>query len=117
MKTLLINSFRKLKNFPDLPKVVVIVFLLFLGCTGTKPHAVVLKEGMVLIPEGDFYMGSDDSQSRPDESPKHRVHVDAFWMDQTEVTNAQFKAFVEATGYITTAELPPDWEELKKELP
>ena len=38
-------------------------------------------------------------------------------MDATEVTNAQFKKFVEATGYITMAEKAPDWEELKKQLP
>ena len=38
-------------------------------------------------------------------------------MDVTEVTNRQFAEFVEATGYVTTAEIKPDWEELKKELP
>ncbi len=58
-----------------------------------------------------------DSHARPDEGPRHRVAVDAFWMDQTEVTNAQFRRFVEATGYKTTAERPPDWEELRKQLP
>ena len=49
--------------------------------------------------------------------PVHPVHVNAFWMDKTEVTNFQFKKFIDATGYITTAERKPDWEELKKELP
>lgn len=38
-------------------------------------------------------------------------------MDQNEVTNAQFKRFVDATGYITTAERAPDWEEIRKTLP
>jgi sulfatase modifying factor 1 len=42
------------------------------------------------------------------------VRIDPFWIDETEVTNAQFRAFVEATGYLTTAERKPDWEELKK---
>merc|ERR1711965_453059 len=63
---------------------------------------------MVLIPAGDFHMGSDDDQAREDESPIHKVHVDAFWMDQTEVTNSQFKAFIDATGYVTTAEKKPN---------
>jgi len=43
--------------------------------------------------------------------------VDGFWMDATEVTNAQFRAFVEATGYVTTAEKPPDLEEIMRQLP
>ena len=74
-------------------------------------------EGMVLIPGGTFRMGADNEQARPDEYPKHIVTVDSFWMDATEVTNAQFRAFVEATGYVTIAEQKPDWEELKKQLP
>ncbi|MDG1653571.1 MAG: formylglycine-generating enzyme family protein [Flavobacteriaceae bacterium] len=82
-----------------------------------KNTPIEVKDGMVLIPAGDFQMGSEGDQSRQDESPAHRVSVDAFWMDQTEVTNAQFKAFVDATGYVTTAEKKPNWEELKKELP
>lgn len=73
--------------------------------------------GMVWIPGGEFSMGSTDPLARPDERPIHRVRVDGFWMDATEVTNAQFKAFVDATGYVTTAERPVDWEELKKQLP
>ena len=82
-----------------------------------KNTPIEVKDGMVLIPAGDFQMGSEGGQSRQDESPVHRVSVDAFWMDQTEVTNAQFKAFIDATGYVTTAEKKPNWEELKKELP
>jgi formylglycine-generating enzyme required for sulfatase activity len=58
-----------------------------------------------------------DQHARPDESPRHRVAVDAFLMDETEVTNAQFRKFAQATGYVTTAEKKPDWEELKKQLP
>ena len=73
--------------------------------------------GMVKIPAGQFLMGADDAQGDGDELPKHRVAVDAFWMDAHEVTNAQFEAFVKATGYITTAERKPEWEELKKQLP
>jgi formylglycine-generating enzyme required for sulfatase activity len=62
-------------------------------------------------------MGGDNSQASEDEYPKHKVTVDGFWMDATEVTNAQFEKFVAATGYITTAEQKPDWNELKKQLP
>jgi len=72
---------------------------------------------MVWIPGGEFTMGSNDPLARPDESPRHRVSVDGFWMDATEVTNAQFAAFVAATGYKTLAERDVDWEELKKQVP
>lgn len=74
-------------------------------------------EGMVWIPGGTFLMGSTDPLARPDEAPVHPVTVDGFWMDRTEVTNAQFAAFVRATGYLTLAERPVDWDELKKQLP
>lgn len=73
--------------------------------------------GMVLIPGGTFEMGGDNVQASPDEYPKHKVSVDSFWMDITEVTNAQFAIFVNQTGYVTTAEIKPDWEVIKKQLP
>lgn len=76
-----------------------------------------LHEGMVWIKGGEYEMGSSNEEGRPDEYPRHTVKVDGFWMDATEVTNAQFQKFVEATGYVTTAEKAPDWEELKKQLP
>ncbi|WP_264791403.1 formylglycine-generating enzyme family protein [Aureispira anguillae] len=72
---------------------------------------------MVLIPEGILHMGGDNDQADPNEFPKHNVSIRSFWMDANEVTNAQFAAFVDATGYITVAERPIDWEEMKKELP
>jgi sulfatase modifying factor 1 len=74
-------------------------------------------DGMVKIPGGDFLMGAADKEGRADEYPQHAVHVDGFYMDATEVTNAMFGQFVKATGYVTTAERTPDWEELKKQLP
>lgn len=84
----------------------------------TEPHFSVNEHGMMIIPGGTFVMGARESQfARPDEFPNHRVRVDSFLMDKHPVTNSQFRAFVEATGYITTAELPPDWEEMKKQLP
>ncbi len=73
--------------------------------------------GMKWIPPGEFTMGTDDPNSRADERPAHRVRVDGFWMDEHDVTNAEFRRFVEATGYVTVAEKPPDWEEMKKQYP
>jgi formylglycine-generating enzyme len=60
--------------------------------------------GMVWIPGGEFAMGSEQF---PDARPVHRVAVDGFWMDVTEVTNAEFDAFVRATSYVTVAERTP----------
>lgn len=74
-------------------------------------------EGMVWIPAGDFLMGSNSRLAKANERPAHKVHVDGFWMDKTDVTNAQFAKFVEETGYITTAERKPDWETLRVQLP
>ena len=51
-------------------------------------------EGMVLIPAGEFQIGSNDAEADDDEQPVRTVYVDAFYMDETEVTNAQFKEFV-----------------------
>ncbi len=61
---------------------------------------------MVAVPGGIFTMGSD--RHYQEEAPAHRVEVDGFLMDATPVTNAQFAAFVAATGHVTTAELAPD---------
>ncbi len=72
---------------------------------------------MVYVPGGMYMMGGDNEQAREDEYPKHRVSVNAFWMDATEVTNTQFEKFIKATGYVTTAERKPDWDEIKKTLP
>ena len=60
------------------------------------------KAGMVFITGGSFVMGSD--RERPEERFSHSVKVDGFWIDQHEVTNAEFAKFVEATGYQTLAE-------------
>jgi sulfatase modifying factor 1 len=74
-------------------------------------------KGMVWIKNGNFMMGGDNKQAAEDEYPKHKVIVSGFWIDATEVTNAEFARFVKATGYVTTAEKKPDWNELKKQLP
>src|SRR5271155_1503325 len=73
--------------------------------------------GIVWIPGGEFTMGTDSDLGWADEKPAHRVLVDGFWMDETDVTNAQFRKFVEATGYVTTAEKPIDAEEILRQMP
>lgn len=73
-------------------------------------------EGMVYITGGEFMMGAADKNGRPDEYPLHQIELEGFWMDATEVTNDQFSKFIAATGYVTTAEKKPDWEEMKKQL-
>lgn len=73
-------------------------------------------EGMIWIKPGIFLMGADNNQASPDEYPKHKVIVNGFWMNTTEVSNAIFARFVKATGYITTAERKPEWNELKKQV-
>ncbi len=72
-------------------------------------------EGMVWIPGGTFTMGDDEGT--PDESPAHSVTLDGFWMDRTEVTNAQFKKFVDATHYLTVAERTPKREDFRGAVP
>jgi sulfatase modifying factor 1 len=75
--------------------------------------------GMVWIPGGEFSMGStaegESLCGQPgvtrDALPVHRVYVDGFWMDATEVTNEQFAQFVAATSYVTVAETKPTKEE------
>lgn len=76
-----------------------------------------IKDGMALIPGGTLHMGGDNDQADSDEFPKHEVKIHSFWMDVTEVTNRQFREFVEATGYKTIAERPIDWEVMKQSLP
>ena len=86
----------------------------------TEPSSskdTIAPSGMVWIPGAEFTMGTDDVRSFPNERPAHKVQIEGFWIDEHDVTNAEFAKFVEATGYVTTAERKPDWEELKKELP
>lgn len=73
-----------------------------------SPAAAVATDtaaGMVYIKGGTFNMGSDEF---PDSRPVHAVTVNDFWMDEHEVTNAGYAAFVKATGYATVSELPLD---------
>jgi len=76
----------------------------------TLARAADAPPGMTWIPGGEFAMGSDDPRF-PDARPVHTVRVGGFYIDTTEVTNAQFATFVEATGYVTVAERTPGAED------
>ncbi len=85
----------------------------------TKPDSISTPEGMIWVEGKEFMQGAvpGDDYAMPREKPAHPVAVNGFFMDITEVTNAEFAEFVKATGYITVAERPINWEEMKKDLP
>ena len=93
--------------------------------TETKPRFRVAGEvaeapsvntaDMIRLPGGTFRMGSD--KHYPEEAPVHRVTVGDFWIDRTPVTNRQFREFVQATGHVTFAEIPPDPKDYPGALP
>lgn len=87
------------------------------SASGTATRPAVAPPGMAWIPGGQFTMGTDDLTAWADERPAHPVRVGGFFMDETDVTNAQFAAFVAATGYVTTAEKAPELKEIMKQLP
>jgi len=74
-----------------------------------------LTDRMIAVPDGTFAMGS--AAFYPEEAPVRRVRVDAFWIDAAPVTNAEFADFVDATGHVTLAELPPDPKDYPGMLP
>ena len=104
-------------------RTLILVGLALLFSSGAYGLARLLKAppapppDMVWIPGGEFTMGSSHEGAPVQERPARRVKLDGFWMDEHEVTNAEFQRFVEATGYVTTAEKIPDWEEMKKQVP
>ena len=67
---------------------------------------------MVLIPAGEFQMGSNDNDAYDDEKPEHTVYVDAFYIDKYEVTVGEYKEFVRATGYPV-----PNWDGVGEDSP
>jgi len=84
-----------------------------------RPAPGKAPAGMAWIPGGEFSMGAQENasmndvgmQATKDSRPIHRVYVDGFWMDKTDVTNAEFSRFVKATGYVTIAERKPRAED------
>lgn len=81
----------------------------FTSSTAPAPN----PPGMVWIPGGSSVMGDE---LRPDEGPVHEIAVDGFWMDEHEVTNAQFEEFVKATNYVTVAERIPKPEDFPESV-
>jgi sulfatase modifying factor 1 len=83
------------------------------------PAPRAAPDGMVWLPGGEFSMGAADApdmndvgmKATEDSRPIHRVYVDGFWIDKTDVTNQQFEAFVKATSYVTVAERKPRAED------
>jgi len=102
-------------------KTLILAGSLLLGCKEEKqqvgPEMATPPEEMAYIPAGSFLMGGKSEWAEPDEYPRRKVGVSPFFMDKAEVTNAEFAEFVEATGYVTTAERELDWEVMKQELP
>lgn len=106
--------------------IIAVAILLFAGVAGylmynkkpgdSKP-AGDAPEGMAWIPGGQFTMGSDDPMAWEEEKPAHQAKVHGFWMDKTEVTNAEFARFVAATHYITDAEKAPKLEDIMQQVP
>jgi len=95
----------------------------------TTPNAIAASvpppEGMVWIPGGEFSMGAMDPpaidqvgmHAAADARPIHRVYVNGFWMDKTDVTNEEFARFVKATGHVTIAERKPTAEDFPSAPP
>ena len=87
-----------------------LVAMLLAGCgtrTEASTHACsgLVGSRMVWVPAGRFVMGNDPQN--PEEGPPHAVSVKGFWIDEHELTNAEFAAFVKASGYRTVAERAP----------
>jgi len=76
------------------------------ACTQINQAWISPIDGMTLVcvPAGEFLMGSTNEDADDDEKPQHTVYLDAYWIDQTEVTNAMFAEFVAAKGYRATGE-------------
>lgn len=95
--------------------------LLLAASARARDDAVLAQDGMVLVPAGEFAMGAaepsgmdhnhDGMLATADSRPIHRVAVSAFWIDKTEVTNAAWARFVDATRHVTVAEIAPTREE------
>src|SRR5499427_1949063 len=80
-----------------------------------RPSVPRAHQKMAWIPGGTFRMGSD--RHYPEEAPVHHVTINGFWIDRTPVSNREFRKFVNATGYVTFAEIKPDAKDYPGALP
>jgi sulfatase modifying factor 1 len=116
------------KNIFQIP--ILFIFLVSLtiyNCKKEKAESTVSKDasdiktplGMIWVEGKTFLQGAKDTDmyAMSREKPAHKVTVDGFYIDITEVTNKQFKKFIDATKYVTVAERKIDWEEMKTQLP
>ncbi len=112
------------KSFLIFSFCIFIIFLTISSCKKEKAESkeiseTKIPEGMIWVEGKTFLQGAKegDKFAMPREKPAHKVTVDGFYIDITEVTNKQFKKFVDATKYSTVAERKIDWEEIKTQLP
>ena len=95
-----------------LPIAIMVLMVICAACSNSptsedeqeSPDLGKILKDMALIPAGDFMMGSPEGEGAFDEHPQHTVYLDVYYIDKYEVTNAQFREFVEATGYVTDVE-------------
>ena len=89
----------------------ILAFTLLCFClTQHSLYTDEVPDGMVLIPAGEFEMGTDNGE-HPNERPAHTVHLDAFYMDIYEVTNAQYKAFLDANPQWQKDKIPREFHD------
>lgn len=100
-------SGRVAKTAPNVKGGVVIPFRIPWMANAVRTTAPA--DSMIALAGGTFLMGSD--RRYPEEAPAHCVSVSPFRIDATPVTNAQFPAFVTATGHVTQAEIAPKAED------
>ncbi len=72
---------------------------------------------LIWVSSGSFTMGSSAHMAKNDEKPPHKIYMDGFWMTETPITNNQFRAFINSTNYLTTAEVAPSLEDIMSQLP
>jgi len=105
-----------------LSRLIILSSLFITSCNNVEKKeqiSLTTPEGMIWVESKSYTKGAknNDSYAMMREKPSHEVYVDGFFIDATEVTNNQFRKFVDETGYITVAEREIDWEEMKKSLP
>ena len=111
-----------MKTYQSFYLFAVVIILLSCESNSKKKSSLLANDapnGMIWVAQKTFMMGarSDDKMAMSREKPSHSVTVSGFYIDETEVTNAQFRKFINETKYLTVAERPIDWNEMKKQLP